>query len=1163
MFAALKRFVVVVIGFVLIALFIWIAGPLFAFGSYRPLESETSRLVAIGLVVAVWFGMRLVRRLRAFRASDLLVAAVLKQAHPAKDEPSAEVVRLRERFEEAVASLKQGRQDGHSLYDLPWYVIIGAPGSGKTTALLNSGLKFPLEQRVGRGGLRGVGGTRNCDWWFTDEAVLLDTAGRYTTQDSDATSDAEGWREFLALLAKYRKRRPLNGVILAVSASDLLTQGDAEREAHVEAARRRLNELNRELSVQLPVYVMVTKCDLVAGFSEYFDDLTQEQRAQVWGVTFPYEQTASGEAAAALPAEFEALMARLNERVFERLDDDRDVRRRTAIFGFPQQMAALRDVLSEFVQETFAASRLERPVLLRGVYFTSGTQEGTPIDRLLGSLGRRFGVSADAIVPSTSRGKAYFVSRVLKDVMIGESGLAGMNRTLEVRKAAAQLAVYSGLALVTVLAFLVWSWSAARNRAYLADVAEALRAVEAVPRVAQNASLSTLLPRLDAVRHVVDVADRHREDAPWGMRWGLYQGQSLGNAARDAYVRELDGALLPRVAMRIRERLVESSAEPEALYEYLKAYLMLGDPQRLDKEYLQEFADFEWRTADGASAGTGASLSRHFQALLAQDGAIRPVALDAALIAQARTTIRRASIPRIMYGRLKRRYADDTARAIRLDVAAGVGADAVLRRASGAPLATPIPALYSKPVFQEATTTATAALVAEYAADSWVWGEAGLLSADPTRLAAQVIDLYERDYVDQWDAVLADLDFVRFGSVSEMATALGTLGGASSPLRAVLLTVAEHTRLVEPPGAAPAPPAEPPGALASAGKAVTDRVAKLVTPLAKAAGITPLTPGAFVTARFQPLHQFVLGEPGAAPIDQLLARIGEVNKRLQQLGPEVGSQPAITGLSDPGLREALGALRQYGTNAPPVVRALVETVGEGATEVVVGDARGELEGRYLDNVVAECRSILTDRYPFAPAATREVPIADFGRLFGYKGVYERFFAAFLAPLVDTSQRPWRWRPGVEGSAAMLRQFEAARRIRDLFFPVDAERPAVNFTVTFSDMNPRATRFVLQVDGTAMDYVRGPSRSVPLRWPGGLATAVATFEDRGGPRQVESIQGPWAWFRLVDKTATQRPSDTGVVLEFQGSGHFVRVAVEADSVRNPVGVRDWQQFSCGS
>jgi type VI secretion system protein ImpL len=1157
MFAVSRRLIAVTIGFGLLALFIWLAGPLFAFGPYRPLESATSRLLAIGLVIAVWFGLRVARRLRALRAGDLLLAAVLKQVHPVKEQPSAEVQRLRERFEEAVAALKQGRRQGQALYDLPWYVIIGAPGSGKTTALLNSGLKFPLEQRSGRGGLRGVGGTRNCDWWFTDEAILLDTAGRYTTQDSDAASDSEGWREFLALLAKYRTRRPLNGVMLTISAADLMTQGDAEREAHVEAARRRLNELNRELSVQLPVYVMVTKCDLVAGFTEYFDDLTQEQRTQVWGVTFPYDTTASGEATRTLPAEFDALMTRLNERVFARIAEDGDPRRRTAIFAFPQQMAALRNVLGAFVDQVFAPSRLERPVLLRGVYFTSGTQEGTPIDRLLGSLGRRYGFASHAIVPPTGRGKAYFVTRLLKDVMIGESGLAGMNRTLEIRKAAALLATYTAIALVPVIAFVAWSWSASRNAAYLDDVAGALDALDQVAPVTRDAPLPALVPRLDAVRQVADVAGRYDDDTPWGLRWGLFQGRSIGNAARDAYARELDGALLPRVAGSIRTGLARS-AEPEAQYEYLKAYLMLGDPRRLDRAYLQEFADFAWRSANGASAEIGASLSRHFQALLARDAPIRPLEIDATLVAQARNTIRGVSIPRIMYERLRRRYAADAARAVRLDLAAGVGADVVLRRASGTPLSTTVPALYSKPVFQEATTTTVAALVAEYTAESWVWGDTGLPPANPAALAAELIGLYERDYVTHWDDVLADVDLVRVRTVADMAEALGILGGASSPLRALLMTVADHTRLVDPAAAAPAPPT---GTLASAGKAVTDRVAKLVTPLANAAGLLAIEPGRVVTAHFQPLHQFVTGEPGAAPVDHLLARMGDVNKRLQQLGPEVGSQPAIAGLTDPALREALGALRQSTANAPPVVRALVASVGEGAVEVVAGDARGELDRRYADNVVEECRAILTGRYPFAATATREVPIADFGRLFGYKGVYERFFATYLTPLVDTSLRPWRWRPGADGSAAMLRQFEAARRIRDLFFPADADRPAVTFTLTFSDMNPRATRFVLDVDGTPIEHLRGPSRRASLSWPGKLAGAVATFEDRSGPRQIESIQGPWAWFRLVDRMTTERTSDTGLILEFQGLGHFVRVAVEADSIRNPFGVGDWRAFSC--
>jgi len=240
MFAFLKRTFIVIVGFLLIAAFIWFAGPFFAFADYRPLDPPMARLILIGVVVAIWLVSRLMRRLRAYRAGDRLLAAVAAQPQPETARTPAEVAKLRERFDEAMSALKaQQRQSGRSIYDLPWYVIIGPPGSGKTTALINSGLKFPLEQRVGKGALRGVGGTRNCDWWFTDEAVFLDTAGRYTTQDSDAESDSLGWNEFLSLLKKHRARRPLNGVILTINAQDLLVGGSAVRESHVEAARRR------------------------------------------------------------------------------------------------------------------------------------------------------------------------------------------------------------------------------------------------------------------------------------------------------------------------------------------------------------------------------------------------------------------------------------------------------------------------------------------------------------------------------------------------------------------------------------------------------------------------------------------------------------------------------------------------------------------------------------------------------------------------------------------------------------------------------------------------------------------------------------------------------------------------------------------------------------
>jgi len=186
---------------------------------------------------------------------DQLVAASPPQASE-----SADMAAVRQRFEEALVTLKNarfgpqkqgglkglaGRLSGRYLYELPWYVIVGAPGSGKTTALRNSGLKFPLADRMGEQAVRGVGGTRNCDWWFTDQAVLIDTAGRFTTQDSDQATDSASWGGFLDMLKRARPRQPLNGVLVTVSVSDLLTRTPTERQRYAATVRQRVQELRR------------------------------------------------------------------------------------------------------------------------------------------------------------------------------------------------------------------------------------------------------------------------------------------------------------------------------------------------------------------------------------------------------------------------------------------------------------------------------------------------------------------------------------------------------------------------------------------------------------------------------------------------------------------------------------------------------------------------------------------------------------------------------------------------------------------------------------------------------------------------------------------------------------------------------------------------------
>ncbi len=178
-----------------------------------------------------------------------------------------------------------------------------------------------------------------------------------------------------------------------------------------------------------PVYVLFTKADLIAGFVEFFDNMGREEREQVWGVTFPLDDGAMRTASVAgFSGAFDALLARLNDRMLERVHQEPDLQRRRLIYGFPQQIASLRDVAAEFLTECFRPSRLEARPLLRGVYFTSGTQDGTPIDRLLGHHGREFGLPRQAVPAFSGSGRSYFLARLIKEVVFGEAGAGWAGR---------------------------------------------------------------------------------------------------------------------------------------------------------------------------------------------------------------------------------------------------------------------------------------------------------------------------------------------------------------------------------------------------------------------------------------------------------------------------------------------------------------------------------------------------------------------------------------------------------------------------------------------------------------------------------------------------------------------------------------------------------------
>lgn len=1160
------RWFVTLLGLSLLSLLIWFGGPWLGIGEAQPLASPVTRLVVIIVILAIWLGWLLIQQSRdkaktQAMAGDLAGQDAKPTGNDRDDRTAAERSALAARFAEAVDTLRKTRKGGGNLYQLPWYIVIGPPGSGKSTLLLNSGLNFPLSNKFGKEALRGIGGTRNCDWWFTDEAVFLDTAGRYTTQDSDRSADAGAWEEFLKLLRKYRKRRPINGVIVTVSLSDLLTLDEAGRQEHILAIRARLEELAKHLRIGVPAYLVFTKCDLIAGFTEFFDDLNPELRSQVFGMSFPVEKTLDGSAAKLFSDEFSLLLDRVNSRSLDRLHAERDRSRRAAILSFPMQLASVRELAKSFVEGVFSGHGYSAPLLLRGAYLTSGTQEGTPIDRMMGAVARTFGVDAARVHTPGAQTRTFFVERLLRDVLFKESGFAGTDPKLERQKILLQIASYAGVLLVTMLLIFGFATSYSRNSAYLADVDAALKSypTDTSLALAPNpaAFFSLVLTRLEALSSVVDVADRHRGDVPLSMRFGLYQGRAVGREVRDAYFRESNGILVPGVASQLRKGIEANASEPQALYYYLKSYLMLGDTARLKPEELLALTDIEWRKLFPGDAVVPDVAHKHVAALLGEDLRLKPQTLDEPAVEQARNTLRTAELPLLIYGSLKLGGSGDVP-PLKLDKELGLLGN-VFRRASGAPLSDPLPGLYTQPAFKTLADGGIEDVVKRFAEDDWVFGATKIDDIQKARYARDVLGLYETDYIAAWDGVLNDIRLQPASSIQDASALAAKLSGPNSPLKLFLKVVRDNTSdlLREPKGDAAGDAVEAAEKLARK-KASQSALAKALAASGGAAAATTAKPGDAIAAHFEELNKLTDGPAGAAPIDQTIQVLDQLGKTLLTMT----DFSAGAGQPNPALLQATQAASQL----PPPVSGWVASLTGKSEALVASGAKGALDDQFQQMVAKDCAEFTGNRYPFVLSSATDIPVQNFGELFGYGGRFDSYYKQTLEKLVDASGSSWKWKTGpgaVSGSPGMLGQMQAADRIKQMFFR-GSNIPDVGFTILTPVLDPAIARLVIEIDGQKYEYAPGGAANATMKWPGpqpGRAS-VAGYDASGTLLAKFEFQNDWAFFRILQAGKLQRESEVRYVATYDFGGKQARVTIQATNLKNPFLKPELQGFRCG-
>ena len=384
-----------------------------------PLWSGGSLILgSIGLVI----GYHVIKKLLIRRRERQFVKQVVEQQKPldnvTHDSAFENLTSLERQWADSLEILKESHlaKRGDPLYVLPWYMMLGKSGSGKSSAIRSARLSSPFHEAPRPAGA----GTRFCDWWFTEHSIILDTAGRYSAPVMDG-NDRDEWQRLLSLLLASRRKEPLNGLVVTVEADRLFENSSDELEEEGRAIRLRTDELMRVLGAKFPVYILITKCDQIFGIEQIAENLPDSFFRQPMGVV-------NDDFARPFTDFIEMTLDNLSERLKDLrvLLLDQAVGDKTRLMLLPEEIRKLRPGLENFMRGVFRANPYQESPLMRGIFFSSAQQTGTPVSRYIEQLEYPSTEENDNTYPGTgtddhgtSSEQAAYPEILFMDVLLG------------------------------------------------------------------------------------------------------------------------------------------------------------------------------------------------------------------------------------------------------------------------------------------------------------------------------------------------------------------------------------------------------------------------------------------------------------------------------------------------------------------------------------------------------------------------------------------------------------------------------------------------------------------------------------------------------------------------------------------------------------------------
>lgn len=945
-----------------------------------------------------------------------------------------------------------------NLLKTPWYIVLGENDCGKNTMINNAGLSCTI--------IENAAANNAYQWHLAENAVFITTNLKITEQ-----KDIAHWLALIKFLKKYRGRKTINGVILTINLSSLILQDVTQKQNYIQIIQQYLSKLHQKLGTRIPVYLLFTKCDLIAGFIEFFNDLNQENRKQIWGITLPLDlPTDVKNIQAFLNNEYDQLIHRLNEHLLWRISREPNPKRRELIAYFPQQMQLLKKLIVNFTTQTLAHGEnpVDNRLHFRGIYFSSAKQTGMPRDFLIEGIEQKLNLTHTNLPQHITNTQSYFLAKLFRDVIFLESNIAGNKHHNEIRTRRWFYLTTPIIALFCLIGLLA---SLQQNKHAITQCLNQIHYYrQTFKQASSDNSLTAPLKSLNII-NALPMIYQH-VSRPWLSYFGFYTPILISHAINKALYRLLQAQLMPRVKQYLAILLQHDLNNPYFLYNDLKAYLAFDLTRQIAPCWIIPPIYRSLQSQLKLNPNVTEEIKAYLK--LATRYRLSKTTIDYDLVANARNALKPISVTQRAFWNLKQFAKFSKKTGINLQNKIGATFTQIF---SDTDKTTNIPALYTFKNFKYFYYKKCKQIACFIARNDVIMGINNHITTSPSALIHELQNIYVDQYLNFWQQLLSALHLKQWKTMDQATRALQLLTLNNSPLRKLLMLINANTRTI----------------IYSRGN---------------------------TTTKLQTIDRLIQAEKNK------FAQLALINKNLNQLyvflnqlnhttNINLASYKILkTMMNSTSNNNPIKHLYNTAAQLPQPLKNWLQDIANFSITVLNQNAFVYIKQLWQTDVLVTFEKI-KNNYPLNQHAATEIDLPTFTKLFGPEGLIDKFYQDNLKALINPTT-PWQWKKSYaynfDPSNKILKLMETSDKIRNQYFI--NQQPQIIFNIKPIYLDPKTIKVSLTLGKQNLLYAHDPQKNQTWKWSTDNHDTKIVFTDLNGHTLRKTYHGQWAWFKML-------------------------------------------------